>query len=251
MRALVLSDVHANLEALQACLEKAPSCDLVINLGDIVGYGASPNETVELSREACGVIIRGNHDKACVGLTDVSAFNPVAAMAVEWTHEQLTEENLTWLRSLPSGPLAVPGMDGVQVVHGSPRDEDEYVLLAADAADSSQGITVPITFFGHTHIQGGFHIVDRRQRAFRPEFDAVDEDETWETQLQPGGTYLINPGSVGQPRDNDWRAGFAVFDSDSRRVTFSRVVYDLASAQSRILQARLPQRLADRLAYGR
>ena len=131
MRILIISDIHANLEALDACLQAAPVHDRVFNLGDIVGYGANPNEVTERARELGKVFVRGNHDKACSGVSSMEDFNPIAGLAVLWTRQKLTADNLQFLRDLPHGPI-MP-LDNVECVHGSPRDEDEYVLGRRDA----------------------------------------------------------------------------------------------------------------------
>ena len=136
MRILVLSDIHANLEALEACLAAAPAFDLAVNLGDIVGYGASPNEVTERSRDLGRIFVRGNHDKAATGLMNIEDFNPLAAAAATWTRDELTSANLEWLRGLPHGPVEVAGIPGVQLVHGSPNDEDEYVVGPDEAAEA-------------------------------------------------------------------------------------------------------------------
>jgi len=251
VRLLLLSDIHSNLEALQACLAAAPRCDLVINLGDIVGYGASPNEVTAQSRSLGNFFVRGNHDKAVTGLTDLNDFNPVAGVAALWTRDQLTQENSDWLRALPQGPIEVPEIPDIQFVHGSPLDEDEYVVNSEEAAASLRKSAVAITFFGHTHLQGGFYGNGNTDDAFYPEYKTVGKSEQWEFSLIKNSRYLINPGSVGQPRDGDWRAAFATFDTETRTVTFRRVPYDLKTAQDRITAANLPPRLATRLAAGR
>jgi len=251
VRILLLSDIHSNLEALEACLAAAPPYDIVVNLGDIVGYCASPNEVIERSRELGKIFIRGNHDKAASGLMDLKDFNPVAALAAEWTREHLTENNLAWLRSLPQGPLQVDGVADVQFVHGSPIDEDEYVVSVRDAVEPIMVSPVTVTFFGHTHLQGSFVANATYLDAFRPAYKTVGQAETIDVPLKKGLRYLVNPGSVGQPRDGDWRAGFAVYDTDARIVTFCRVPYNLKSTQDRIFAAQLPQRLGTRLAAGR
>jgi len=156
VRILLLSDIHANLEALEACLAAAPSFDLVVNLGDIVGYGASPNEVCGRARDIGQTFVRGNHDKAATGLIDLDDFNPIAAAAAIWTRDQLTPENFDWLRLLAPGPLSLLELPGVQLVHGSPNDEDEYIVSLGDALAPLITLAVPRTFFGHTHLQGGF-----------------------------------------------------------------------------------------------
>jgi len=251
VRVLVLSDIHSNLEALEACLTVAPAHDVVVNLGDVVGYGASPNEVIERSRALGKVFVRGNHDKATAGLTELQDFNPIAGMAALWTRENLTPQNLEWLRSLPEGPIQIEGLPGVQFVHGSPIDEDEYVVSLRDAIEPMLVSQATVTFFGHTHLQGAFSTNSVASDVFRPEYQTVGQPETMEFPLKENVRYLVNPGSVGQPRDGDWRASFAVYDSDARIVTFCRVPYNLKNAQDRIVAANLPMRLATRLAAGR
>ena len=251
MRILLLSDIHSNLEALEACLAAAPEYDLVVNLGDIVGYGASPKEVIAISRDLGSVFVRGNHDKAVCGITDVKDFNPIAGLAALWTREQLTDENLDWLRSLSQGPIGVKVISDVQFVHGSPIDEDEYVVTLRDAIEPLLLSSVPLTFFGHTHLQGSFSADEDHGDASRPLFRTVGQSETSEFPLKKGVRYMVNPGSIGQPRDGDWRAAFLLYDTDRQIVTFYRVPYNLKSAQDRIVAANLPQRLATRLAAGR
>lgn len=251
MRVLLLSDIHSNLEALEACLAVAQAYDVVVNLGDVVGYCASPNEVIQLSQQLGKIFIRGNHDKAVGGIMELEDFNPVAALAAEWTRSNLTPENLEWLRALPQGPVEIDGLAGMQFVHGSPVDEDEYVVTVRDAVEPIMLTSAEVTFFGHTHLQGCFMANGTHLDAFRPEYKTLGRHETVDFPLKKGMRFLVNPGSVGQPRDGDWRAGFAMFDSDSRVVTFHRVPYNLKSAQDRILAANLPPRLATRLAAGR
>jgi predicted phosphodiesterase len=251
VRILLLSDIHANLEALEACMAAAPTFDLVVNLGDIVGYGASPNEVVARARDLGKIFVRGNHDKAATGLIGLDDFNPLAAAAAIWTREQLTRENFEWLHSLPHGPLQLADFPDVQLVHGSPNDEDEYVVSFGDALASLLTLDVPLTFFGHTHLQGGFFANGSGGDGFRPGYSTVGQAESIALQLKPETRYLINPGSVGQPRDGDWRAAFALFDTEAQVIHFHRTPYNLKAAQDRIFAAKLPPRLATRLAAGR
>ncbi|HZW93408.1 MAG TPA: metallophosphoesterase family protein [Candidatus Eremiobacteraceae bacterium] len=251
MRILLLSDIHANLEALEACLAAAPPHDLVANLGDVVGYGASPNEVVDRSRELGRIFVRGNHDKAATGLLALDDFNPMAAAAAMWTRDQLTAEHHEWLHALPQGPLELEGFPEVQLVHGSPEDEDTYVVSIGDALIPLLADPMPLTFFGHTHLQGGFFANGNSADGFRPEYRTVGQAESVSLHLKPNTRYMINPGSVGQPRDGDWRAAFALFDTDAQIVHFHRTPYNLKSAQDRIFGANLPPRLATRLAAGR
>jgi diadenosine tetraphosphatase ApaH/serine/threonine PP2A family protein phosphatase len=251
VRVLLLSDIHSNLEALDACLAAAPSYEAVVNLGDIVGYGACPNEVIGRARELGVHFVRGNHDKAAAGLTDLKEFNPLAGTAAVWTRSQLTPDNLEWLRQLPTGPLNVDSLPEVQFVHGSPLDEDEYLINVDDAVEPLLKATTPVTFFGHSHLQGAFITDGVSAHVFRPQYSSENLSEEFDLSVQPDWRYLINPGSVGQPRDGDWRAASAVFDSERQIVTFFRVPYNLQRAQDRIVAAKLPLRLATRLAAGR
>jgi predicted phosphodiesterase len=249
LRILLLSDIHSNVEALDACLAAGPPTDATVNLGDIVGYGASPNEVTERARELGGIFVRGNHDKVVAGIDTVEGFNPIAGAAALWNRGQLTSDHLAWLRALPKGPV-LSEISGVQYVHGAPDDEDRYVVTLEDAALQQRQSSANITFFGHTHIQGAFLLRDGLVEAVRPAHATVGKQETWDLQLESGLNYMINPGSIGQPRDGDWRAAFAVFDSEQRMVTFFRVPYQIRAAQEKILAAGLPARLATRLAAG-
>ena len=262
MRALVISDIHANLEALHAVLAAAPPHDVVWNLGDIVGYGANPNEVIDESRRLGSVFVRGNHDRACCGLGGAEEFNPIAQRAAHWTECVLTPEHRDWLRHLAAGPIAPDGPT-VRCVHGSPLDEDDYLLTLRDAFPALDSTDIRLTFFGHTHVQGGFATNGDDWFRLVPDFGhhraprhpqappAPPEPEQFELELREGARYLLNPGSVGQPRDGDWRAAFALYDDARRTLTWYRVPYDLREAQERILSAGLPDRLASRLRDGR
>jgi predicted phosphodiesterase len=249
MRALILSDIHANLEALNAVLEVAVF-DVLWNLGDVVGYGASPNQVIDLIRPKSELTVRGNHDRVCCGLTSALGFNPIARAAAYWTHDQLTPDNLNWLKGLPQGPLQ-PEQAGVTCAHGSPLNEDQYILNMRDAWATLQQMTTAITFFGHTHIQGGFSQKGHDWHELRPQYRPSNEADSWTMPIPPGTRHLINPGSVGQPRDCDWRAAFAIYDSEAEAIIFHRVPYDITASQGRILMAGLPERLAARLTEGR
>jgi diadenosine tetraphosphatase ApaH/serine/threonine PP2A family protein phosphatase len=251
VRILLISDIHANLEGLDACLAAAPAYDRIINLGDIVGYGASPNEVVDRCRQLGGLFVRGNHDKAVSGLSDLEDFNPIAAEAALWTRQTLTPENLEWLRSLPHGPVHTDEVADAQFVHGSPLDEDEYVVSPRDAVESLLQSPLTLTFFGHTHLQGSFTLDPEQIESRHPEYKTIGQSETVNFPLRDGLRYMINPGSIGQPRDGDWRAAFALLDTGAKAITFCRTPYDLKSAQDRILDAGLPKRLATRLAAGK
>ena len=241
---LILSDLHANLEALQAVLDDASGrYDRILCLGDLVGYGADPNAIVDWTRENVAVVIRGNHDRASAtedpsGFDTIDTFNPTAQTATHWTRDALVPENRAYLEGLPRGPLPYHGVD---LVHGSPADEDEYVVSIADAAPLLAAVEAPLTFFGHTHKQGGFRRMRRKMGALLP--DRILE-------LEPDYFYLVNPGSVGQPRDGDPRAAYAVYSPEERTVEFRRVAYDVDRAAEKIRAAGLPDFLAARLHEG-
>ena len=250
MRVLIISDIHANIYAFNACRAAFPAYDVVWNLGDLVGYGANPNEVIAGAKELGTVFVRGNHDKACSGISDLEGFNPIAALAALWTQKNLAPENLAWLRALPQGPVTPEPSLNVACVHGSPFDEDEYLISVHDAADPLIHPAAPRTFFGHTHIQGGFFARGSTLHGVRLAFADPSAPQKIEFRLEPDAVYMINPGSIGQPRDGDPRASFATYDSEISLVTFYRVPYNIAAAQKDIRDAGLPARLADRLAEG-
>jgi len=250
MRALIISDIHSNREALEAVLAAAPPHDVVWNLGDTVGYAANPNEVIERVGKLAGISIRGNHDRACTSDGDLDDFSPVADRAVQWTRGVLTREHREWLERLPAGPLSPRGPD-VTCVHGSPVDEDEYLVDADDAAFALQAATARITLFGHTHKQVGFEGSDEELVQLEPLYNSDDEADAFELPLGRGLQYLLNPGSVGQPRDGDWRAAFALYDEARALFTWHRVPYDVGKTQESIRRAGLPEFLASRLSEGR
>lgn len=247
MRTLVLSDLHANMTAFDAALAAAKGrWDNAVCLGDVVGYGPDPNEVTARLRELGAQTIRGNHDKAATGLMPADDFNPVAKTAVDWTHSQLTSENLSWLTALPPGPFAT---DGIVLIHGAFHDEDEYVFTPAQALDGLLDSSAEVTFFGHTHHQGGFAYQDSNLEVLqvRPR----SNESFAALRIEPPRRYLLNPGSVGQPRDADSRAAFAIADLEHHAVEFWRVPYDIAAVQQRMRAARLPEPLVQRLSLGR
>jgi predicted phosphodiesterase len=247
MRILVLSDLHSNATALTAALDAAKDrWDLSVCLGDVVGYGPDPNEVTARLRELGTQTIRGNHDKAVTGLMETEDFNPVAKAAVDWTRAQLQPENLAWLSALPHGPLAT---DGIVLVHGALQDEDEYVFTPAQALDGLLDSTAPVTFFGHTHHQGGFSYQDSQLEVLQVRPRPNEASFALRTELPR--RYLLNPGSIGQPRDGDSRAAFAIADLEHQVVEFWRVHYDISSVQERMRAARLPEPLVMRLIVGR
>ena len=245
MRYLILSDIHANWEALQAVLAHADSrYDRVVCCGDVVGYGADPDAVTEWVRDHAAHVVRGNHDKACAGLEDLEWFNPIARFSALWTMEVMDGGNLDYLRDLAKGPERV---NGFQILHGSPLDEDEYVVSEQDVAQIAPYLDAATSFFGHTHLQGGFLCHRNGVRRFA-RLPPGAESETFE--LEPDVDYLINPGSVGQPRDGDPRSAYAVYQPEARLITLCRTGYDIAAAQKKILAAGLPELLALRLNSG-
>jgi diadenosine tetraphosphatase ApaH/serine/threonine PP2A family protein phosphatase len=247
LRYLILSDIHSNLDALEAVLATVDraSWDHVVVLGDLVGYGGAPNAVIDRIRDLDPVaIIRGNHDKASCGIEDGSNFNHVARVAAMWTGDTLTAENREYLRSLPAGPLVIN--DQVEICHGSPFDEDHYIFDADDARRALEAGTRQLCLFGHTHLPVVFRRSGAGDDGFVPEGDAEIRLE-----LEDGVRYVVNPGSVGQPRDGDPRAAFAIYDAATRVLTLRRVPYAVDAAQRRILGAGLPASLANRLSVGR
>jgi predicted phosphodiesterase len=247
MRFLILSDIHANSTALDAALAAVEDrWERALCLGDVVDYGPDPNEVTDRVKALEPVIIRGNHDKAVAGLTDLEAFNPVAQVAAKWTREQMRPDTLAYISQLPRGPASA---DSLTLIHGAYHDEDEYVFVPGQAMGGLLDSPTDVTFFGHTHHQGGFsfragHIgVIQLRPEPGPQFAAL--------RLEPGTRYLLNPGSIGQPRDGDPRAAFAIADLGHRVIEFWRVPYDIAAVQSRMRNAGLPFSLIERLGAGR
>lgn len=246
MRYLVISDLHSNWEALQAVIHATRGqYDRIVCCGDLAGYGPDPNPVIDWARDNLYAVVRGNHDRACSGLEDLEWFNPIARAASVWTMARLSPENFDYLRQLPAGPVLV---DGFQLIHGSPLDEDEYLVTGADARNVFDYLETPVSFFGHTHLQIAYGRSNGYFQVMRP-MDPF-EAETWH-RLDPDGIYLINAGSVGQPRDGDSRAAFALFDTEALEVVQRRVPYDFKATQRKIEAAGLPDILGSRLAIGR
>jgi diadenosine tetraphosphatase ApaH/serine/threonine PP2A family protein phosphatase len=247
MRYLILTDIHGNLEALDACLADARErgYDRTLVLGDLVGYGADPNAVIERVQELePHAIVRGNHDKVACGIDQAEGFNAVARNAARWTLEVLTPEHRAWLAALPQGPTQVD--DLIEICHGSPFDEDAYIFDELDAARALKASSRPLCLFGHTHYAVVFQLIE----------DGLDSPGLIDTSehrvtIIDGSKHLINPGSVGQPRDGDPRAGYAIVDEDARRVELFRLTYAIEEAQAKIVRAGLPDVLAHRLAVGR
>jgi predicted phosphodiesterase len=243
---LILSDMHGNAEALDAVLQRVrrKRFDACLVLGDLVGYGAGPNRVVERIRELKWPVhrVRGNHDKVVAGLEDGANFNHAALAAAQWTAEHLTPANLRYVRELPTGPADLGG--GLSICHGSPLDEDQYVFSVFEAWDIFAGHPADLVFFGHTHVPSLFVLRGRDTRV------ALLQGTSGTIKIEPGARYLINPGSIGQPRDRDPRAAYMTYDATSKVVRWFRVAYPVERAQQRILKAGLPRILSDRLALG-
>ncbi len=244
MRYAVLSDIHGNLEALTAVLDRIAriGADGIICLGDVVGYNANPNECVDIVRSEHMVCVLGNHDAAACELSEPDSFSPLARQAVLWTRGQLAPTEKAFLRGLPR-ELAVPGLF---LCHGAIHDTDRYLLLADDMEETfslMRGLPggPRICFHGHTHLQ--MAVSSQEGTLVREPNDALRIDRS--------RIYLVNPGAVGQPRDGDPRAAFLLYDSGEERVTFHRVGYDISACQDKIIRAGLPPRLAERLEEGR
>ncbi len=244
MRVLIISDVHANLAALEAVLaDAAGEYDAVWCLGDSVGYGPEPEECVTRIRELGATAVVGNHDWAALSRMDVDDFNPEAKRAVLWTREQLSAENMAWLGSLPSQPLV---QGAFTLTHGSPRDPVwEYILYPSIATANFDNYSTPFCLVGHTHIPMLYvrSESDHKVRALVPVFGK-------RIALGEGWRIILNPGSVGQPRDNDPRSAYAILDTDAATWEARRVAYPVEVTQAHMRAAQLPERLINRLAFG-
>jgi diadenosine tetraphosphatase ApaH/serine/threonine PP2A family protein phosphatase len=247
---LVISDIHANLEALEATLEAADTYDRVLVLGDMVGYGADPNRVIDRVRALpTAAIIRGNHDKVSTGIDGIDGFNPIARRTVEWTAAALTAENRAWLIAKPPGPVRVD--DLTEIYHGTPYDEDQYVCdqLRASA----------LCLYGHTHVPAVYSLQERQAPGGQSllhqdgilDGGAPVHDSPFRIALADHSRYLVNCGAVGQPRDGDPGAAHGLLDTTERTVTTMRTPYDVAAAMAKIVAAGLLDVLARRLAAGR
>jgi diadenosine tetraphosphatase ApaH/serine/threonine PP2A family protein phosphatase len=247
VRYFVISDIHANLEALETVLaaSAALTYDKMLVLGDLVGYGADPNKVCDCIRDLKPHgLIRGNHDKVGSGIESPDGFNSVARSAIRWTYDALTESNRQWLAELPAGPVQVD--EFIEICHGTPFDEDAYVFDDLDALRAIHAAHRPVCLFGHTHVQVGYSL-DADQFSLT----TADDRRPLNVVFQNGARHLVNPGSVGQPRDGDARAGYALVDTERREIAIYRLEYPVERAQAKILDAGLPEVLAQRLALGR
>ena len=214
-------------------------------LGDIVGYAADPNAVVTLVQNLePKAMVRGNHDKVACGLEQPDGFNAVARAAAQWTFDALTDEHRTWLASLAQGPIAVDEL--VEICHGSPVDEDAYIFDETDALRALKATSRPLCLFGHTHFPVTFQLAGGELQANGPATAGEARLDFRQDVL-----YLVNPGAVGQPRDGDARAAYAIVDVDVRCIELYRVDYPIEKAQMKIIEAGLPPVLAKRLAVGR
>jgi len=242
MRYALLSDIHANLESLLQVLHalRNESIDSYFCLGDIVGYGANPNECIEEIRNICGVCVAGNHDRASIGLISEDVFNEYAREAVIWTRAALGADGARYLKSLD----LVFEHDSFTMVHGTldAPGEFEYMLSPKNAAGTFPFMRGPVCFVGHSHICGTF-IQDEGGRISYTAMPVVP--------IKNGCKYIINVGSIGQPRDNNPKAAYGIFDTVKMRVEIKRVSYDFLAAGEKIIKAGLPGYLADRIVKGR
>jgi diadenosine tetraphosphatase ApaH/serine/threonine PP2A family protein phosphatase len=240
MRIAILSDLHANLEATHAVLADANErgCTDYICLGDVVGYNANPRECLEIVQKMDCPIVKGNHDEQASLEESSRDFNALAEMAINWTREQLTDADKRWLRELPLSRQ----VHDFTIVHATLDSPGQwgYVFNTLDAAASFPAQHTTVCFFGHTHVAGAF-VRD----------DGVKRVKVDELTIEPTKKYFINTGSVGQPRDGDWRAGYCIYHVEKSVVEQRRVKYDLATAQEKIIKAGLPRLLAERLKLGR
>lgn len=241
MRLAILSDIHSNLEALEAVLADArtQSCTDFVCLGDVVGYNANPSECVKLIQELDCPVVKGNHDEQASIIASTEAFNELAEEAINWTREHLSTEDKAWLADLP----LTSQVRGFAIVHATLDNPGQwgYIFNDLDAMASFTCQHTPLCFFGHTHWP----------TAFVQDDDDVRRVAVGRVVLTPGKKYFVNPGSIGQPRDRDWRSAYCIFDTDLQVIEQRRVEYDLETAQNKIRRAGLPDRLADRLSVGR
>jgi diadenosine tetraphosphatase ApaH/serine/threonine PP2A family protein phosphatase len=240
VRYAIISDIHANLEAFEAVMEdaRANKCTHFVCLGDVVGYNANPHECAERIREMDCPIVKGNHDEQASLVESSRDFNEMAEAAIQWTRDNLTEEDIEWLRDLK---LQRQVRD-FTIVHATLDTPEQwgYVFNNLDAAASFTYQHTTVCFFGHTHVPMAF-IRD----------EGVQRQQIDKLRIDPGKKYFINVGSVGQPRDGDWHAAYCIYHVESNLVEQRRLKYDLATAQKKIIDAGLPHMLADRLAVGR
>jgi diadenosine tetraphosphatase ApaH/serine/threonine PP2A family protein phosphatase len=247
MRYLVLTDIHANLEALTSCLTDAEArgFDAAVVLGDIVGYGPDPNAVIDrIVRLKPAAVVRGNHDKVALGMSQADGFHAAARAAASWMLDSLTPAHREWLAALPMGPLTVA--EGLEICHGSPQDEDAYIFEELEARYAFARMQQQVCFYGHTHFAVAFRLTDESLDVLGP-VPGVDTV----VRIEAGARYLINPGAVGQPRDGDPRAAYAIYDTDTAQIDLIRVDYAIETTQEKMRRADLPEPLVRRLSAGR
>ena len=244
MKYLVISDIHSNLEAFEKLLtlKKVKEVDKILFLGDLVGYGASPNEVIKLFKSLKNTsYVRGNHDKVVAGIESSSLFNPVAAYSAEWSKNNISKENLKFLKNIEVGPKIVDHFS--TICHGSTFDEDYYVFSIFEASESMKFMETSVGFFGHTHFPVMYFLRNNK-------IDTVPFVKDAKIKLDSNTKYLINPGSIGQPRDKDPRPSYIIFDSEKKELLFHRFSYSIKKTQKKIIDAGLPEVLATRLESG-
>jgi predicted phosphodiesterase len=240
VRVAVLSDIHANLVALDAVLADAGPVDAVWHLGDVVGYGPQPDAVVDRLIGVGAVGVTGNHDRAAAGGDEIDWFNPDARAAMEWTRGRISTATADWLRALPERHTE----RGLSMVHGSPRDPIwEYILTPSDAKANIAELTTRVGLFGHTHLPVQWTATDGKVRGFEP-------GRSWTASFAGTARALLNPGSVGQPRDGDRRSSWLELDLDAETARWHRVEYDVPAVQAEMREAGLPIRLIERLSHG-
>jgi predicted phosphodiesterase len=245
MRYLVLSDLHSNLEAYESAMAEARALgfDRVLVLGDLVGYGPDPNGIIDALRSLEGAaIIRGNHDRVAARLSGADDFNAAARTSAEWTHRSLRPDNLEFLAALPQGPVPF-GSDRL-LAHGTPLDEDTYLLDAGEARRCFQAMPFDLCLFGHTHFPSVFTYAEEQAHGRLLRGDRV------EFALEIGTRHMLNPGSLGQPRDRNPKCSFGMYDEQAGTFTVHRVEYPIERVRKKILDAGLPPALGDRLRLG-
>jgi len=239
----LISDIHGNLEALEAVLAELKDVDAFLCMGDLVGYGADPNACVERIRALPKLIcVAGNHDLAAIGGYDPSWFNPFALRAIQWTAEQLSQENKDYLGSLPKTAHA----DSALLVHGSLPQEMSYITSPNEARMCFDAMPGDLTLIGHTHVTEYYRT---RRGSHLPEQTALFSGGTIE--LKEDVRYIVNPGAIGQPRDRNAAASFATWNVAARTIDVRRIPYDIERAQAKMREAHLPDDLSERLSQGR
>ena len=244
MKYVIFSDIHSNIEAFEKLLslKKLQHIDKYLFLGDLVGYGPNPNEVINEFLKLPNVsLVRGNHDKVIAELESSSLFNPAAAFSAEWSKLKIAESNFQYLKHLPKGPQIIDHF--ITICHGSPFDEDYYIFSQFEAAESFKFMDTSIGFFGHTHFPIIYYLRNEK-------IDIVPLNENTRIKLDINTRYLINPGSIGQPRDKNPASSFIIFDSSKREISFIRFSYEIKATQKKIRDAGLPELLASRLESG-